>query len=79
MNPVSALDWHPITDLLLSAATDRGVIVWEESKEIKGLKPQLAAVKETKACIDASWNVRGTKFCVATASGNLFIGNYSPE
>jgi hypothetical protein len=63
--------------LLLSSSTDRGVIVWEESKEINGLKPGLAAVKEKKANIDASWNTKGNKFCVATASANVFIGNFS--
>lgn len=51
--------------------------MWEESKDINGLKPTLAAVKEPKANIDASWNSKGNKFCVATASGNVFIGNYS--
>lgn len=77
MNPVSSLDWHPLTNLLLSASTDRGVIVWEESKEVVGLKPQLAALKETKANIDASWSTNGKKFCVGAASGNVFIGSFS--
>lgn len=77
LNPISALDWHPVSNLLLSSSTDRGVIVWEENKEIRGLKPQLAIVKETKANIDAAWNVKGTKFCVGAASGHVFIGNFS--
>ena len=25
---ISSLDWHPVTNSLLSASTDRGVIVW---------------------------------------------------
>lgn len=77
LNPVSSLDWSPVTNLLLSSATDRGVIVWEESKEVGGLKPQLAVVKETKANIDAAWNHRGNKFCVGAASGHVFIGTFS--
>lgn len=39
LNQVSSLDWHPTSGLLLSASTDRGVIVWEESADIGGLKP----------------------------------------
>jgi WD40 repeat protein len=27
-NVISSLDWHPKTNLLMSASTDRGVIVW---------------------------------------------------
>ena len=74
---MSSLDWHNKTNLLLSSSTDRGVIVWEESKEIGGLKPTLAVVKEPKSNIDAAWNTKGNKFCVAASSGNVFIGNFS--
>ncbi len=73
---MSALDWNAKTNLLLSASTDRGVIVWEENAIIKGLKPQLAVIKETKSNIDAQWNVNGNKFCVGASSGNVFIGRF---
>ena len=76
MNPVSSLDWHSTTNLLLSASTDRGVIVWGESADINGLKPQLAVIKETKSNIDGSWNHAGNKFVVGASSGNVFIGRY---
>jgi len=42
-----------MTGLLLSASTDRGVIVWQESKEINGMRPEMAVIKETKSNIDA--------------------------
>jgi WD40 repeat protein len=76
LNPVSSLDWHSTTNLLLSASTDRGVIVWGESADINGLKPQLAVIKETKSNIDGSWNHAGNKFVVGASSGNVFIGRY---
>lgn len=76
MNPVTALDWHPITNKLLSVSTDRGVIVWQESEDVKGLKPQLAIIKETKSNIDGAWNHTGTKFVVGASSGKVFIGKY---
>jgi actin related protein 2/3 complex subunit 1A/1B len=78
LNPVSALDWNVKTGLLLSASTDRGVIVWEEAADIKGLKPQLAVIKESKSNVDASWNHLGTKFCVGASSGNVFVGLFDP-
>jgi WD40 repeat protein len=76
---VSSLDWNPTTGLLLSASTDRGVIVWQESKDINGMRPQLAVIKETKSNIDASWNSLGNKFCVGASSGNVFIGSYDSD
>lgn len=72
-----ALDWNPKSDLLLSASTDRGVIIWEENAVNKGqLKPQLAIIKESKSNIDAAWNTQGNKFCVGASSGNVFIGRF---
>ena len=41
------------------------------------MMPNLAVIKETKANIDGKWNHRGDKFCVGTASGNVFVGKYS--
>jgi len=29
-NVITALDWHPTTNLLLSSSADRGVIVWTQ-------------------------------------------------
>lgn len=78
LNPVAALDWNVKSDLLLSASTDRGVIVWQDSPDIKGLKPQLAVIKETKSNVDASWNHLGNKFVVGASSGNVFVGAFDP-
>ena len=74
-----ALDWHPKTDLLLSASTDRGVLVWGFDAQFKGLRPTMCVVKEPKANLDATWNARGDKFAVGTASGNVFIGVYDKD
>ena len=74
---MSSLDWHKQTNLLLSSSTDRGVIVWDDSADMSGLKPTLAVVKEPKSNIDAAWNHSGNKFCVGAASGNVFIGTFS--
>jgi WD40 repeat protein len=79
LNPVAALDWNEKTGLLLSASTDRGVIVWEEAADIKGMKPQLAVIKETKSNVDAAWNHQGNKFCVGASSGNVFVGVFDPS
>jgi hypothetical protein len=39
----------------------------------------MTAIKESKANIDGAWNVRGDKFCVGAASGNVFIATYSQD
>jgi len=80
-NVISSLDWHPVTNLLLSASTDRGVIVWEQGKSDKKneFHPQMGMIKESKSNLDAKWNMRGDKFCVGASSGNVFVGTFSKE
>ena len=57
-NVISALDWHPTTNLLLSASTDRAVIVWEQGSgaDSNTFRPQMGVLNEKKANLDAAWN-----------------------
>lgn len=75
-NVITSLDWHPDTNLLLSASADRGVIVWDQSKDYL---PQMGMIKESRANLDASWNHRGDKFIVGASSGNIYLGRYFPD
>ena len=78
-NVISSLNWHPKTNLLLSASTDRGAIVWEQGKGDKKYEflPQMGMIKESKANLDAAWNYRGDKFAIGSSSGHVYIGTYS--
>jgi WD40 repeat protein len=76
-NVIMSLDWHPTTNLLLSASADRGVIVWNQEGQSANFTPQMGMIKEMKANLDASWNTRGDKFCVGSSSGFVYIGTYS--
>ncbi len=74
-NIVSALDWHPKTNLLLSASVDRGIVVWEFSGS--EIRPQMGMIPEQKANLDASWNFRGDKFCVGASTGNVYLARFN--
>jgi WD40 repeat protein len=76
-NVVSSLDWHPKTNLLLSASVDRGIIVWQMGQDNTEWAPQLGVIKEPRANLDASWNKRGDKFAVASSSGQVYVGKFS--
>lgn len=73
---VNSLQWHPYTGWLLSASTDRGIIVWKPNESGKKLIPSLCNIKEQKSNLDAAWNTRGDKFCVGATSGHVFIGTW---
>ena len=72
---ISALDWHPVSNLLLSCSVDRGIIVWENDGK-NNFAPQMGVVKEKMANLDASWNMRGDKYCVGSSSGHVYVGKY---
>jgi len=74
-NIISALDWHPQTNLLLSCSVDRGTIVWEQNAEGKFL-PQMGVNQEKMANLDGVWNTKGDKYVVAASSGNVYVGRY---
>lgn len=74
---MTALDWHKITNQLLSISTDRAALVWSINEGTGAYGPSLSVIKEAKANIDGQWNTRGDKFCVSSASGNVFIATYS--
>lgn len=75
-NVISSLNWHPTTNQLLSASTDRGVIVWIPGTD-NSFTPQMGMIKEQKANLDAVWNPAGDSFAVGSSSGNVYIGTYS--
>lgn len=79
LNPITGLDWHPTTHLLLSCSSDRGAIVWSYDASTNNLQNGLVIIEEPKANLACEWNHRGDKFVVATASGNLFIGSYNHD
>jgi len=62
----------------LSASTDRGAIIWEQGSGDKknSFIPQLGVFEEQRANLDASWNITGEKFSVASSSGNVYVGSY---
>lgn len=75
------MEWHSQTGKLLTCSSDRGLIVWDYSKsqDKKELFPQLGFIEESKANIHATWNLRGDKFCIGAASGNVPIGTFIEE
>ena len=77
-NLISSLDWHPKTKLLLSAGTDRAVIVWSQIDDTT-FNPQMGIVRELKSNLDAAWNTEGNKFCVGSSSGFVYVGTYQDQ
>jgi WD40 repeat protein len=76
-NMVMSLDWHPKTNLLLSASADRSLIVWKPEKDT--FTPSMGMNQEKIAHLNATWNPRGDKFIVGSSSGNIYQGVFNSE
>jgi WD40 repeat protein len=74
-NVIMSLDWHPKTNLLLSASADRGIIVWKPQGD--SFTPQIGMNQEKKAHLHATWNHRGDKFCVGSSSGHVYLAEFN--
>lgn len=72
--PPSSLDWHPMTNLLLTTSPDRNCIVWNQGKEgINLFNSSLVAVNPSRSIHDGRWNQDGSMFALALAVGGLVI------
>lgn len=71
---VSAVDWHPVTNRIISSSHDRNVVVWEFTTS---WKPALVNFYQSRGVLDASWSPRGDKFVVGTGSKNIGVGHWS--
>jgi actin related protein 2/3 complex subunit 1A/1B len=68
---VSAIDWHPATNRIISCSHDRSVVVWEWTAS---WKPALVSFYQTRAVLDVSWSTKGDKFVAGTGSKNIGVG-----
>jgi len=75
---ISALSWHPETDLLLSCSADRAAIVWKANEDGKR-EPRMVIVKEKKSNLDAQWNRYGDKFVIGSSSGFVYQCTYNEQ
>jgi actin related protein 2/3 complex subunit 1A/1B len=75
---VCGLDWHPVTQKLLSCSSDRAAIVWAADSEGKML-PQMCVTKEKMSNLDVNWNYRGDKFCIGSSSGYVYQATYNSQ
>ena len=75
---VSALDWHPVTNKLVTCSHDRSAFVWELRSGAAEWEPQITILPHRMACMDVRWSPDGLKFAVASGSKKALIAFYEP-
>ena len=74
---VSAIDWHPVTNKIVTCSHDRSAFVWV----LKGGEwaPQVVILPHRMACMDVKWSPDGQKFAVASGSKKALIAFFEPS
>ena len=74
---ISGIDWHPITNRIVSCSHDKTTLVWKYENNQWDFDVVVATVKVSY--LFCSWNARGDKFVEGTGNKLFFIGYYSQE
>lgn len=69
---VSAIDWHPVTNKIVTCSHDRNAFVW--SQDSKGQwKPTVVLLRTNRANLDVKWSPDGKKFAVASGNKSCMV------
>ena len=73
---VSSIDWHPVTNKIVTCSHDRSAFVWVRTDE--AWEPQVVVLQHRMACLDAKWSPDGRKFAVASGAKKAFVCFFEP-
>ena len=71
---MSALDWAPTTNNLLSCSHDRNIYVWTEGRD--GWTPALVVHQLNRAAVCSRWSAAETKFAVGSGAKAVCVCYY---
>lgn len=70
---VSGLDWHPVTNQIVSCSHDRNAFVWSLDASKKKWKPTVVLLKTNRANLDVKWSPDGKKFAVSSGNKSVMV------
>jgi len=73
---VTAIDWAPKSNKILSCSQDRNAYVWEYSTKTNKWEPTLVLVRITKAATCCKWSPNEDKFAVGSAAKMVSVCFY---
>ena len=76
---ISAVDWHPQTNRIISSSHDRNILVWNLDSSKNIWNPELVFLKVKVSILDVKWSNRGDKFVATTGSRVVATGYYEKE
>jgi len=76
---ISAIDWHPTSNYIVTCAHDRNAFVWSFDDQEKKWKPSLVILRIERAALDCRWSRDGQKFAVASSAKCVPVCYYESD
>ena len=76
---ISAVDWHPVTNRIISSSHDRNILVWSFNSSKNVWVQELVNFKVKVSILDVKWSNRGDKFVATTGSKLVAAGYFEKE
>ena len=76
---ISAIDWHPQSNYIVTCAHDRNAFVWSFDEGEKKWKPSLVILRIERAALDCRWSRDGQKFAVASSAKCVPVCYYESD
>lgn len=76
---VTALDWAPNTNRILSCSQDRNAYVWNFDDSDKMWKPTLVLLRINRAATCCKWSPKENKFAVGSGAKCVCVCNFEEE
>ena len=76
---ISAIDWHPQSNYIVTCAHDRNAFVWSFDDQEKKWKPSLVILRIERAALDCRWSRDGQKFAVASSAKCVPVCYYESD
>ena len=76
---ISAIDWHPQSNYIVTCAHDRNAFVWSFDDGEKKWKPSLVILRIERAALDCRWSLDGQKFAVASSAKCVPVCYYESD
>ena len=76
---ISAMDWHPTSNFIVTCSHDRNAFVWNYDEAEATWKPSLVILRIERAALDCKWSPDGQKFAVASSAKCVPVCYYEQD
>ena len=76
---ISAVDWSPVTNMIVTCSHDRNAYVWEYDAEKNTWKKELVILKLNRAATYVRWSPDGKKFVAANGTSKVRYCAYNEQ